>query len=67
MDEHDSALIDRLGGTVEVANLCEVSPQAVSHWRREGIPRARLMYLRVLRPEVFEAEGAPPVPATSGV
>ena len=48
----DSELIDRLGGTVAVARLCEVSSQAVTQWRRSGIPRARRMYLEVIRPEV---------------
>lgn len=49
----DAALIDAMGGTVKVARLCEVSPQAVTQWRRAGIPRARRMYLRVLRPDLF--------------
>jgi hypothetical protein len=53
---HDttSSAIDKLGGTAEVARLCEVSPQAVSKWRREGIPRARLLYLRAIRPGAFD-------------
>jgi len=51
----DSALIDRLGGSGAVADLCKVSSQAVSQWRRSGIPNARRMYLRVVRPEAFDA------------
>lgn len=46
-------IIDLLGGTSEVAALCEVSTSAVSQWRNDGIPRARLMFLRVVRPDVF--------------
>lgn len=46
-------IIDMLGGTGEVARLCEVFPGAVSQWRKDGIPRARLMFLRLARPEVF--------------
>lgn len=49
------ALIDQLGGTVAVARLCEVTSQAVTQWRRTGIPRARLMYLRAVKPAVFAA------------
>lgn len=49
-----NTLIDKLGGTAEVARLCEVSAQAVSQWRRDGIPQARLMYLRLLRPDLFQ-------------
>lgn len=53
-DKHpDSKIIDRLGGTVAVARLCECEPQAVSQWRRFGIPKARRQYLRALRPELF--------------
>lgn len=46
-------IIDRLGGTVKVAELCRVAPQAVSQWRSKGIPPAREMYLRVVRPDAF--------------
>lgn len=49
---HHSLLIDALGGTSRVADLCRVSPQAVSKWRNEGIPPARLMYLELARPDV---------------
>jgi hypothetical protein len=49
-----SLLIDELGGTIAVARLCRVSSPAVSKWRREGIPLARLLYLRVARPREFE-------------
>lgn len=48
-----SALIDALGGTVEAAKLCEVKPQAVSQWRIDGIPKARMMFLRLKRPDLF--------------
>lgn len=48
-----STIIDRIGGTNETADLCQVKPQAVSQWRTNGIPPARLMYLKLLRPEAF--------------
>ncbi|WP_025517555.1 hypothetical protein [Bordetella trematum] len=54
----DSDLIDRLGGTAVVARLCNVKPPSVSGWRDSGIPDARLMYLRVIRPEAFEGPAA---------
>lgn len=32
---------------------------AVSQWRRDGIPNARLMFLRLARPDIFKmAESA---------
>ena len=48
-------IIDALGGTFRVAELCEVRPPSVSDWRKYGIPRARMMFLRVARPVVFKA------------
>lgn len=50
----NNSIIDALGGTSEVAKMCEVTPGAVSQWRDDGIPRARLMYLELLRPDVFK-------------
>ena len=46
-------VIDKLGGTAAVANLCEVSQPAVSYWRREGIPGYRMAFLRLARPALF--------------
>lgn len=48
-----SELIDRLGGTSKVAELFRITPQAVSYWRRNGIPQARLMYLCEKYPEIM--------------
>ncbi len=50
----DVFLIEKLGGTAEVARLCRVSSQAVSKWRREGIPSARRMYLLAIRPDLAQ-------------
>lgn len=47
-------IIDQLGGSLKVAALCDVTVGAVSQWRRAGIPRARLMYLKAVRPDVFQ-------------
>lgn len=60
----DSQRIDLLGGPVAVGKLCEVTSQAVTQWRRDGIPRARRMYLALLRPDLFDSAGAStPLPA----
>jgi hypothetical protein len=56
--EHDRGVIDALGGATKVARLCQVLPQAVSQWRKEGIPDARRQYLKLLRPDLFVAEGS---------
>lgn len=49
----DSQIIDRLGGTTEVARICQIKPPSVSEWRVAGIPPARRQYLELLRPDAF--------------
>lgn len=49
-----STIIDDLGGATAVAKLCECRPQAVSQWKLKGIPKSRLLYLKAIRPDVFE-------------
>lgn len=64
-----SKIIDALGGTAKVAKICHVSDPAVSQWREDGIPEARLMYLKLKFPSVFKAlakEGIPEDPDESG-
>ena len=57
-------IIDALGGTSEVARLCEIQPPSVSGWRKLGIPKAQLNFLRLARPAVFAQLGlAEPAPA----
>lgn len=59
MDTQNATLIiDRLGGTSETARLCDIKPPSVSEWRKNGIPKAQLKFLRAIRPDVFE--GIPP-------
>lgn len=41
-----STVIDALGGVTAVSKVCEISTAAVAQWRRYGIPKARLQYLR---------------------
>ncbi len=41
----DSEVIDELGGTGAVAELCDVGASAVSQWRTDGIPPARRIQL----------------------
>ncbi|NIF51431.1 hypothetical protein [Burkholderia sp. Ax-1724] len=51
-----NVVIDRLGGTSETARLFEIEPASVSGWRKLGIPKARLQFLRVARPDVLVLE-----------
>ena len=48
-----SKVIDRIGGTSEVARLCEIKPPSVSEWRKAGIPKPWLKFLRMARPDAF--------------
>lgn len=41
-------LIDKLGGTAEVAKIFDISSQAVSKWRQSGIPDDKLIRLAVI-------------------
>lgn len=50
-------IIDALGGTSEVARLCEIQPPSVSGWRKLGIPKAQMNFLRLARPAVFAQLG----------
>lgn len=50
-----SAIIEALGGTSAVAEMCDIKPPSVSEWKaRNIIPKARLKYLRLARPDVFD-------------
>lgn len=53
MEHFDSSVIDSIGGNAKVAELCNISSQAVSKWRREGIPQARRQFLELAFPEAF--------------
>lgn len=52
-DPFACAVIDKFGGTAAMARLCDVKMPSVSEWRRTGIPKSRLQFLRLARPEVF--------------
>ena len=54
MSKTPSQIIDALGGTCAVAKLCGgIKPPSVTKWRTNGIPQARLLYLKAIRPDVF--------------
>ena len=54
MNKTSSEIIDALGGTCAVARLCGgIKPPSVSRWKTNGIPSARLLYLKAIRPDVF--------------
>ena len=65
MDQLANTVIDRLGGTSAVAKICEIKPPSVHEWRATGIPKARLQFLRLAYPHVFEGldTHAEPAPA----
>lgn len=48
-------IIDDLGGTSAVAELCELTTGAVSQWRTSvtGIPKPWIKYFAAIRPDVF--------------
>ena len=48
----DSELIDALGGTLKLAETCDVTQAAVSQWRVEGIPDGRRQFLALRFPRL---------------
>lgn len=44
--EATSRLIDALGGTNAVSRMTDVSTAAVALWRKRGMPKARVAFLR---------------------
>jgi len=58
-------IIDALGGTSETARLFGIAAASVSEWRKEGIPKSRLMYLKIARPELFEVAASDLSPQTA--
>lgn len=61
-------IIDALGGTFAVSRMCaNASPQAVSDWRKKGLPPAREQLFRYLRPDLFRAAGRTYTPAEGAV
>lgn len=49
MNLHATQVIDALSGTAAVARIFKLSMPSVSDWKKEGIPEARMMYLRVAK------------------
>lgn len=57
MNATPAQIIKALGGPAETARLCEISTAAVSQWHDNGIPKARLLFLKLARPDVFKQFG----------
>ena len=57
-------IIDAIGGTGKVAEICELTTGAVSQWRTAGIPKPWMKFLQLARPDVFA--DASRVPADHG-
>lgn len=47
MNTPATTVIDALGGTAAVARIFSLSKPSVSAWKKDGIPAARVMFLRV--------------------
>lgn len=58
-------VIEALGGPSEAGAKLGISKSAVSQWRKNGVPKTQMKYLRVAHPEIFggEAVVSPPIPA----
>lgn len=47
MNTHATKVISALGETAKVARMFGVTMPSVSDWKRDGIPSARMMYLKL--------------------
>lgn len=54
MDYEADTVIDRLGGTSEVARICDCKPPSVHAWRKTGFPKPRRQFLVLAFPWAFE-------------
>ena len=54
MNSHAIKIIEALGDTAEVALMFDVTKSSVSDWKRKGIPKARMMYIKVTRAKVLK-------------
>lgn len=54
MNAAASEVIDKLGGTAEVARIFDLRMPSVSDWRVVGIPHGRMMFLRTAHAPALE-------------
>ena len=46
-------LIEEMGGTVKVAQICQITPASVSGWKKHGVPIGWQKYFSIAFPEVW--------------
>ena len=54
MNLHADMTIEALGGTAAVSRLFGISMPSVSGWKQDGIPPARVMYLKVAHKKILK-------------
>lgn len=47
MNQSATQVIDALGGTAAAARIFNLSMPSISDWKKDGIPAARVMFLKV--------------------
>jgi hypothetical protein len=45
--------IQVLGGVTKVSQICGITRSAVSHWKKKGIPRAQMNFLKTKFPRQY--------------
>ena len=53
MNAPATQIIRALGGPSAVAHLFGIAPPSVTKWKTAGIPRPRMMFLELARPDVL--------------
>lgn len=54
MNTQATTVVERLGDTAEVARMFEVRMPSVSEWKKSGIPKARMMFIKAVHPEALD-------------
>ena len=49
-----ATIIAALGGPTQTAALFEIKQPSVSEWKINGIPKARMQTIRLMRPDLFD-------------
>lgn len=51
MNAPATQIIQALGGPTAVARLFKIAVPSVTKWKKQGIPRPRMMFLELARPQ----------------
>ncbi|MNY56268.1 hypothetical protein D3C86_1923270 [compost metagenome] len=54
MNAPATQIIQALGGSTAVARLFKIAVPSVTKWKKQGIPRPRMMFLELAQPQALQ-------------